>query len=241
MPASASASAASYGRPRRVHSSAASAHAPARQSPYGSSPAGTASVVEPGEATPESEPVDGRDVVSRDGLRETFGRCRVDLVESPLEPRDLGVRSRPVVVRLDLIGRDIEPQRLVERDASVRIASSCAHERQHEERLGMRPGRVSGVIENARCCICGLGPATILERGHGDVRENVDTPEIEVARLAVRERLAHVLAAERAAAERAAQLSQPVERARDRLRAATRRVALVDDAVQPSLAAVEVH
>ena len=144
-------------------------------------------------------------------------------------------------MRLDLIGRDIEPQRLVEWDASIGIASPRAHERQHEERLRMRPGRVPGILENARCCVCGLGPATILERGHGHVRENVDTPEIEVVRLAVRECLAHVLVAEIPAAERAAQLSQPVERARDRLRTATRRLALVDDAVEPSLAAVEVH
>ena len=81
----------------------------------------------------------GRNSAAASVRKRTLGRC-VDIAGALLEPGDLGPRAREVEVRSEVVRRDADSLCLVERSVRARIATPCPHEREHDERLVVRPG-----------------------------------------------------------------------------------------------------
>ncbi len=96
--------------------------------------------IETCEVPPVRELADRHGVTPLDRRSERVGGRGIDVGEPPLEPRDLGVRRRPIDDRTDLLGRDVETQRLLEGHVCIGVATSRPDEREHEERSDVRPG-----------------------------------------------------------------------------------------------------
>ncbi len=69
----------------------------------------------------------------------TLGRG-VEIAGALFEPGDLGPRAREVELRSEVIRRDADSLCLVERSVRPRIATPRSHEREHDQRLVVRPG-----------------------------------------------------------------------------------------------------
>ena len=239
-PVSASASAASYGRPRRVHSAAASSQAPARPSANGPSASGRELDVETGEAppvrqlcrSPPCRPALDRRARRRGGRGVDRRRAVARARRSPpaLPP---GRRSRST--SSGGTSRRSASSSGTRASGSPRRARTSASTR---SACDVRPGRVS---RDPRARASRRPPRRssdpVRARRTRSAREDVDPPEIEVVRLAVLERRRQVRRRARSwPAEPAAADARAVERARDLLRSLPWRRALGDDALERSLA-----
>ena len=137
-------------------------------------------------AAPEGEPQRPLPISPRECRVEHRLSRYGDGVGALLEPRDLGPCGRQIDVDVDLVRRDTDRRRRVERRRRPRVAAPGPNEPQHDERLVVRPRRLSWILQDTVGEVGRLGPASPVECVPRRNGECVDPPSTRCARRSTR-------------------------------------------------------